>query len=119
MGFSDPQTVNSVSHPKVSWGDHAGVFQAADGTTKLSISHSFTKGRVRRVARFDYNSVVADPLGGSPTNIPLTQAVYLVYDEDSRLYTSRAAALATGTALTSWLTASTNANFITFLSGQS
>jgi hypothetical protein len=122
MGFSDPQSVNigagAVSLSKVTWGDGLGSYLSADGNLRFSVSHAYGK-RTRRSARIDVNSLVADPLGGSPTNIPLSTSVYLVVDEDKRLYTSRAVMLTTVTGLLTNLTASTNANLISLLAGQS
>jgi len=119
MGYSDPQSVGGVSLPKVTWGDGVGMYLSADGNLKLSVSHNNTGKRIRRTARTDIKSLIADPLGGSPTNIPLTTAIYIVVDEDARLYTTRANMLTNVTNLLTWGTTGTNANLTTLLSGQS
>jgi hypothetical protein len=82
MSFADPQsvTVNAVaiSMPRTSSGVNSGVFTAADGNSRLSVSHAYGK-RTRRTIRLDSSKVAADPL--LPTqNVKLSNSVYLVVD---------------------------------------
>jgi len=64
--LTDPQsiTVNAVaqSMPKTESSGTSSVYEKADGTFRLKISHQTSKGRVRSLARFEQRAVVADPL---------------------------------------------------------
>lgn len=64
--FSDPQTitVNAVAKvlPRVLVEGRKAVYQLADQTYTLTISHQPTKERTRSLYRVDLRAVVADPL---------------------------------------------------------
>jgi hypothetical protein len=82
MSFADPQSVTvtavAISMPRTSSGVKSGVFTAADGQSRLSVSHADGK-RPRRTIRRDSSKVAADPL--LPTqNVKLSNSVYLVVD---------------------------------------
>lgn len=69
MAFGDPQsvTVNSVaqSMPRIQLMDNGtkAIYQKADGTYKLTISHkSLGKDRVNSMVRIDQLAIVPDPL---------------------------------------------------------
>jgi len=64
--FADPQivTVNSVaqSMPRVSSDGKSSIYQKADQTFTLKISHTESGDRSRSMARIDQRAIVADPL---------------------------------------------------------
>lgn len=64
--FADPQvvTVNAVaqSMPRVKVDGTSAIYQKADETFKLTISHQKSNERVRSMARIDQKAVVTDPL---------------------------------------------------------
>lgn len=83
--FTEPitVTVNAVAKvmPRieiVSGSKPGAVYGLADGTFKLSISHTPTKDRVRTLARLDQKAIVPDPL--TAVNDYETLSVYLVID---------------------------------------
>jgi hypothetical protein len=80
--FADPQsvTVNSVARslPRVSVGANTATYSAADGNTKLTISHAYGK-RNRRTARLDFRAVAADPLLDGVSR-EYTMSAYVVID---------------------------------------
>lgn len=120
MAFSDPQTVtiNAVAQtlPRISSGQNSGVFQKDDATVKLTVSHSYGKGRARRMLRLDHSKTAADPLMAG-VNVRATGAVYLVTDFPSVGYTI-AEAKQIVDALTAYLTASTGARATQLLGGE-
>lgn len=81
--LTDPQTItiNSVPYTlnRVSTGDLRSIYQTADGNRKLTVSHQFSKGRVRRMVRLDTRAIVADPL--SAVNDYEDLGIYVVIDE--------------------------------------
>lgn len=83
MAFSDPQSItidsNPVSLPKTSPGANSTIYQAADESLKLRISHQESKGRTRRMVRLDQRVVAANPL--TAVNEYKTAGVYIVIDE--------------------------------------
>ena len=85
MAFADPQSVTinaiAISLPRIAApAVNSGKFAANDGNTTLTLSSSVTTGkRKRRVYRFDFRKVAADPLI-SAQNIVYTNSLYLVSD---------------------------------------
>lgn len=81
MAYADPQsiTINTVAHslPRTSSGTNSGAFANADGTVKLSVSHTYGK-RVRRVVRLDHSKISPDAF--SSQNLRHNAAFYLVAD---------------------------------------
>lgn len=82
MSFADPQsiTINAVatSLPRTSSGVNSGVFTAADGNLRLTVSHSYGK-KTRRMIRLDSSKTAADPLLPAQ-NVKLSSGVYLVVE---------------------------------------
>lgn len=82
MAFADPQvvTVNAVaqSMPRTSTKDLSSTYQKADGSFKLTISHTLSGDRQRSMARIDQRAVVADPL--TAVNDYETLSFYFVID---------------------------------------
>jgi hypothetical protein len=119
MAFSDPQSVtigSAQSLPRTGSGQTSGVFTKDDGTVKLEVSHSLGK-RNRRIARVTQTKIVADPLI-TGTNLRLSSSVYIVVDVPPSGFTvAEQVQIITG--LTTWLTASTNANATKLVGGES
>lgn len=118
MAFSDPQSVtigSAISLPRTGSGIDSGVFSAADSNTVLTVSHQRGK-RVRRTARIRYDKVVADPIV-TGTNLRVSAGVYIVLDVPSVGFTT-AEQVQIITALTTWLTATSNANATKMVGGE-
>lgn len=121
MALADPQSVtigSALSLPRTSSGLNLGAFTKDDGNAKLEISHQFTpRARVRRTVRLTHRKIAADPLVAAQ-NLQYSATAYVVFDVPLVGYTV-AEATQVGTGLTTWLTASTNANLIKVLGGES
>lgn len=121
MALADPQSVtigSAHSLPRTGSGLNLGAFTKDDGNVKLEVSHQFTKGgRVRRTARVVHRKVAADPLAAD-RNLEYSATAYVVFDVPLVGYTI-AEAVQVGTGLTTWLTASTNANMTKVMGGES
>ncbi len=80
--FSDPQTVtvNAVAKvmPRVTSDGLSSIYQLADQSFKLTISHTPNKGRIRSMVRIDQRAIVPDPL--TAVNDYETLAFYCVVD---------------------------------------
>jgi len=119
MAFSDPQSVtigSAISLPRTGQSIDSGAFTAAEGTTALTISHQRGK-RVRRTARIRYDKIVADPIV-TGTNLRVSAGVYIVLDVPVNGFTT-VEQVQIITSLTTWLTASTNANATKLVGGES
>lgn len=122
MAFADPQSVtigSAISLPRVGQSFNSGAFTSADGTTNLRVYQtSVGKGkRYRRTARVDYAKIVADPLI-TGTNLRISGAVFVTLDVPVNGFTvAEQVQIITG--LTTWLTASTNANATKLVGGES
>lgn len=114
MAFADPQTINSVSCPRVSSGVDSGKFRSNDSTTELVVSHAYGK-RVRRTIRFNSNKIAADPL--TADNTKYSMSAYLVVDVPTVGYTVAEAKVIVD-ALVAYLAASTGANVTKLLGGE-
>lgn len=94
--FGDPTSVTynavATSMPKVDTGNRRGVFESADNTLRLTISHANGK-RERSEVRLDHKKTIADPL--DPTrNRPFDMSVYLVINRPANFgYTDAEAQL--------------------------
>lgn len=89
--FADPQsvTVNAVaqSMPRIDTGNKRTIYQKADGTFTLTISHQVVSGdRVRSMARIDQKAIVPDPL--TAVNDYETLSFYVVIDRPLAGFTS-------------------------------
>lgn len=121
MAYSDPQSVtigSALSLPRTGQGVGAGIFTKDDGLVRLSVAHLKTKARrFRRSVRIDFSKVAADPLI-TGTNLRLSAAVTLILDVPENGFTvAECVQLITG--LTTWITASTNANGTKLAGGES
>lgn len=119
MAFADPQSVtigSALSLPRTGQGVNTGTFTKDDGNAQLVVSHQYGK-RYRRTARVNYSKIVADPLI-TGTNLRLSASVYVVLDVPVNGFTvAEQVQIITG--LTTWLTASTNANATKLAGGES
>jgi hypothetical protein len=83
MAFSDPQTitVNAVAQVMARTDqDPQGVFQTSDGLAKEPIGQANSgKDRNRRLLRFDFSKIAANPFD-STLNAIYKMAVYVVVD---------------------------------------
>jgi hypothetical protein len=119
MALSDPQSVTigtAISVPRTGSGLNLGAFTSADGNTGLAVSHQYGK-RTRRTARVNFSKIAADPLI-SAQNIKYSASAYIVLDVPVTGF-SAAEQLQIITGLTTWLTASTNANAVKVIGGES
>jgi len=82
MSFADPSSVTvagaSVSLPRTSTGPNTGTYTSADGSLRLTVSHSYGK-RNRRTLRLTQNKLVTDPLIPSQQK-PTSMSCYVVVD---------------------------------------
>lgn len=118
--LSDPQsvTINAVAQslPAIARGVNTSSYQKDDTTVKLSVSHAYGK-RTRREVRLDFSKIAADPLNSS-VNVKYTMSAYLVVNLPSVGFTNTEAKYVVD-ALTAWLTASSGANTVKVLGGES
>jgi hypothetical protein len=81
MSLPDPQsiTVNAVatSLPRVSVGPNQSVYQAADGSYKMTVSHQYQGKRIRSLVRFDSTKYEDSPTLTGVT-VPSDMSVQLV-----------------------------------------
>nr|QDH91217.1 MAG: hypothetical protein H1RhizoLitter1330_000002 [Leviviridae sp.] len=118
--FTDPQSVTisgANSLPRTGISNSTGAFTKDDGTVALSVAHSKSKAnRNRSTVRVDFSKIAADPLI-TGTNLRLSASAYIVLDRPINGFTiAEQVQLLTG--LTTWLTASTNANATKFSGGE-
>lgn len=118
--YADPQTITINSVPftcnRVALGDMSATYRSADEAVQLRISHKAAKDRIRRMARIDQTIVATDPL--TSVQDYESAGVYIVVDEP-KVGFSDAQLQYIVTALTTWLTASTNANTTKLLGSES
>jgi hypothetical protein len=119
MAFSDPQSVTigtAQSLPRTGQGIGTGQFTKDDQTVSLVVSHAVGR-RTRRTVRVNLAKVVPDPIV-TGTNLKVSGSVYIVLDVPPNGF-SPAEQVQLITGLTTWLTASTNANATKFVGGES
>lgn len=119
MAYSDPQTVTVLGSaqtlPRTGSGVGVGSFSKDDGTVLLNVSHQNGK-RTRRQAKLTISKISADPLLTN-VNVRLSASAYIVVDVPNQGFTlTEQTQLIAG--LTTWLTASTNANAVKLLGGE-
>lgn len=117
--LADPQSVtigSAISLPRTTSATDLGIFTAADGNTKMTVSSQYGK-RKRRTIRVDFQKIAADPLI-SAQNIIYSMSCYLVVDVPPTGFTvAEQKQVADG--LAAWLTASSGANLTKVLGGES
>lgn len=121
MAFTDPQSVTiagtASSLPRISSTGSSSRYANADESIVLTISHSGTAKRKRRLVRLDVTKITSDPYVPAQ-NTRVSNSVYLVIDQPLAGFTP-ADEVAQVAALASWLTASTNANATKVAGGES
>lgn len=119
MALADPQafTVGTAqSAPRTGQGLDSGTFRTTDRAFELSVNQVYGK-RIRREVRLDQTKIVADPLFAAQ-NQKVSASVYLVVNHPEQGFSvSELKDLVTG--LLGNLTASTNANLVKVLGGES
>jgi hypothetical protein len=120
MSYADPQSVtisgSANSLPRVSSGDKNGAFQKEDATVRLSIAHSKSGSKSRRLARLDHSKIATDPFVAG-NSITVGMGCYLVVETPPQGYTP-AEAKAVVDGFVAWLSASTGANVTRLLGGE-
>jgi hypothetical protein len=118
--FADPQVVTvdtiPLSLPRTGADLDSGSFRSQDSAWELLVSHAYGK-RVRRTARFNHKFLAADVMDSS-LNVPYAFSTYVVTDAPTVGVTFNQQKVDVAGLLT-WLTASSNANLIKFLGGES
>lgn len=119
MAFADPQSVNdgaAHSLARTGQGLDTGTFRNTADGFEMKISHSYGR-RIRREIRLDQSKIVTDPL--VPANsVPAAASVYLVINHPETGFTPTQLKDLTK-ALMSNLTASTDANLVKLVGGES
>jgi len=119
MAYADPQSVtvngSASALARTSFGSNSGAFTKDDGTVKLEVSHQYGK-RTRRSARVTTSKIASDPLNATQ-NLRLSASVYIVVDVPVGGFTATEQKDLI-TSLTTWLTASTNANALKLVGGE-
>lgn len=120
MALADPQsiTINAIANslPRVGSGDGSGTFRKDDTTLELLSSHK-TGSRMRHTVRINHSKVAVDPL--VPTvNRPYSMSATLTIDTPIVGY-SLTEQRQTVEGFLAWFTASSSANLIKTLGGES
>lgn len=120
MAFSDPQsiTINAIANslPRIGSGENTGTFSKDDGNIKLSVSHIYGK-RTRRAIRLDHRKVAADPLVAAQ-NLNYSMSLFTVVDVPVVGY-SPTEVKQIWDGFNTLLTATSGANMVKFLGGES
>lgn len=116
MSLATPQsvTIDTVATDlhRIEEDKTSSLYQAADGTLALRVSHQQSKNRTRRMVRIDETVVAADPL--TAENSYQKAGVYLVIDEPAYGFTNAEIEdIVDG--LTTWLT---SANILAVLASR-
>lgn len=120
--FAEPQSITAdatYSLNKTGSGIGTGIFEKDDGTVKLTISHSVTKKGARKIHSVvvSQRKILADPYT-TGLNKSVAQSVRITLDVDPDGY-SLADQVKLLAGLSAWGTASTNANFLKLVGGES
>lgn len=120
--FSEPQSLvadATYSLPRTSQGVDTGVFKKDDGNVSLQISHSVTRKGNRKIHTIvaKQSKILADPYT-TGLNKTVSQSVRLSIDVDPDGY-SLVDQVKLIAGLCGWGTASTNANFVKLVGGES
>lgn len=121
MALSDPQAVTigttpgALTLPRTSTGANQSIYNDNNGTAYLRVSSSYAK-RTRRTVRIDYNKIAPDPI--TAVNQKMSSSVYVVIDSPPSGFTVAELKDLTKS-LADWLNASSNANLIKVLGGES
>jgi len=120
MAFADPQSLPifgvTETLPRVSTGVNNSTYQAASGAVKMTVAHQYGK-RTRRTIRIQHTKTTPDPLIETH-NIRVSASVYVVVDIPAGGAYTNAEVKDLCVALSSYLTASTNANSLKLAGGE-
>lgn len=120
--LADPQsiTINAVANslPRLSTSNNQAIYQKDDGTIKLTISHTNQPKKNRRVVKFEQKKISTDPLV-TAQNAEYRQVAYVVFESPVTIGFTITEQKDFAIGLADWLKASTNANTIAVLGGQS
>jgi hypothetical protein len=120
--LADPQsiTINAVANslPRLSTGTNTSVYQKDDGTIKLTITHTYQKTKNRRLVKFEQKKISSDPLV-TAQNAEYRQVAYIVMESPVTIGFTVAEQKDFVVGMADWLKASTNANTIAVIGGQS
>lgn len=107
--FTEPQTVkagaDSISLPRVSYGDRNGLFENIPTGLRLRVSHLLGK-RTRRNVRLDFTKTAADPLLDGVSR-QYSMSAYVVIDHPQVGF-SASEIEANAKSLTDWLAVAGN-----------
>jgi hypothetical protein len=121
MALADPQsvTINAIANslPRVSSGDGFGGFRKDDGSVELLASHK-VGNRARHTIRLNHNKVAVDPLV-STVNRPYSMSVIVTVDTPVNQGYTNTEIKQTVEGLLGWFTASSSANLIKIIGGES
>jgi len=118
MAFADPQSINNgtaITLPRTGFGPNSGTFTSADGTVKLTVSHTNGK-RNRSIVRVDFSKIAADPFVAGQNN-KVSMSTYILVDTPLQGY-STPEIVANIASMLTLLTASTNAKLTQFVGGE-
>lgn len=119
--LADPQsvTINSVANslPRTSTFEGKGIYTKDDGTVKMTVNQQPGKDRSRLTVRLDYKKIAADPFIPA-TNRELGVSIFFNVDRPNVGFTA-AELKDVSQSLTTWLTASSGANLVKILGGES
>lgn len=120
MAFADPQSLtigSAVSLPRVLTDSQSAGYQAADQSASLQINQQATRaGRLRHNLQARRRKISTDVLTDVKSYIDM--GISVTIDRPAAGFTE-AEALELVTAVTTWLTASTNANAKKLMGGES
>lgn len=119
MALIEPQsvTIGAATSPlaKTEVDRTATGYTSADGAVKLTVSHQYGR-RNRSIIRIDFNKISPDPLTDVKTK--LSTSAYVLVDRPSVGFTNAELKdLVLG--LTTWITATSAANLVKVLGGES
>lgn len=121
MAYADPQSITitgtAYSLPRVPSEDQnrIGKFSGNDGNTVVTVHQNSTNSRFRREFRLTSRKVAADPI--TAQNKELSASCVVVIDEPRYGFTD-AELIALYTAITSSLSAGSNAKLVQLLNGE-
>lgn len=111
MALSDPQTVTvgtAQTLARILTDTSAATYQSADGIFALKVSHQVTRTRKRSLVEISRKKIAADPLV-TTVNVEYSAVLRIVFDRPIVGFTE-AELLEPLTGISTWLSASTNAN---------
>lgn len=118
--FAEPQSVivGGTTHtlPRTSMGTNSGTFTKDDSSVAMTVSHNYAK-RTRRTAGLTSVKTTADPFIPSQ-NVKVNARVYLVVDAPPAGFTA-AELKDMVVGLATWITATSGANAVKLLGGES